>query len=98
MLDLFDTARDIEAKRQRSNVRIHEDAGGGIYTVGVTTRTVTSAAEVAPLPHLYRVSNSTQQQSESFVYSVAESKCHRDVTRGQFGISCMKVGLSCFFF
>lgn len=46
VLDLFDTARDIEAKRQRSNIRIHEDANGGIYTVGVTTRTVTSAAEV----------------------------------------------------
>lgn len=48
VLDLFDTARDIEAKRQRSNIRIHEDANGGIYTVGVTTRTVTSAAEVRP--------------------------------------------------
>lgn len=55
VLDLFDTARDIEAKRQRSNVRIHEDAGGGIYTVGVTTRTVASAAEVGPLPRSYLV-------------------------------------------
>uniref|UniRef100_A0A3B5MGE3 Kinesin motor domain-containing protein n=1 Tax=Xiphophorus couchianus TaxID=32473 RepID=A0A3B5MGE3_9TELE len=46
VLDLFDTTRDLEAKRQRSNIKIHEDANGGIYTVGVTTRTVTSAAEV----------------------------------------------------
>lgn len=46
MLDLFETARDIEARKQRSNIKIHEDANGGIYTVGVTTRTVTSAAEV----------------------------------------------------
>lgn len=55
VLDLFDTARDIEAKRQRSNVRIHEDASGGIYTVGVTTRTVASAAEVGHLPLSYLV-------------------------------------------
>lgn len=47
VLDLFDTARDIEARKQRSNIKIHEDANGGIYTVGVTTRTVTSAAEVS---------------------------------------------------
>lgn len=46
VLDLFDTARDPEARKQRSNIKIHEDANGGIYTVGVTTRTVTSAAEV----------------------------------------------------
>lgn len=47
VLDLFDTVRDIEARKQRSNIKIHEDANGGIYTVGVTTRTVTSAAEVS---------------------------------------------------
>lgn len=47
VLDLFDTTRDIEARKQRSNIKIHEDANGGIYTVGVTTRTVTSAAEVS---------------------------------------------------
>lgn len=47
VLDLFDSTRDIEARKQRSNIKIHEDASGGIYTVGVTTRTVTSAAEVS---------------------------------------------------
>lgn len=47
MLDLFDTTRDLEARKQKSNIKIHEDANGGIYTVGVTTRTVTSAAEVS---------------------------------------------------
>lgn len=47
VLDLFDTTRDLEARRQKSNIKIHEDANGGIYTVGVTTRTVTSAAEVS---------------------------------------------------
>jgi len=47
VLDLFDSARDLEARRQKSNIKIHEDANGGIYTVGVTTRTVSSAAEVS---------------------------------------------------
>uniref|UniRef100_A0A3B4XGE8 Kinesin family member 21A n=1 Tax=Seriola lalandi dorsalis TaxID=1841481 RepID=A0A3B4XGE8_SERLL len=38
VLDLFDSTRDIEARKQKSNIKIHEDANGGIYTVGVTTR------------------------------------------------------------
>lgn len=50
VLDLFDSTRDLEVRRQRSNIKIHEDANGGIYTVGVTTRTVTSAAEVSFYP------------------------------------------------
>lgn len=47
VLDLFDTARDVEARKQKSNIKIHEDANGGIYTVGVTTRTVSTEAEVS---------------------------------------------------
>lgn len=47
MLDLFDTTRDLEARKQKSNIKIHEDANGGIYTVGVTTRTVSTEAEVS---------------------------------------------------
>lgn len=43
VLDLFDSTRDM---KQKSHIKIHEDASGGIYTVGVTTRTVTSEAEV----------------------------------------------------
>lgn len=43
VLDLFDSVRD---GKQKSHIRIHEDANGGIYTVGVTTRTVSSEAEV----------------------------------------------------
>lgn len=43
VLDLFDSTRDM---KQKSHVKIHEDASGGIYTVGVTTRTVSSEAEV----------------------------------------------------
>lgn len=46
ILDLFDTTRDIDAKNKKSNIKIHEDPAGGIYTVGVTTRTVNGESEV----------------------------------------------------
>uniref|UniRef100_A0A8C6V322 Kinesin family member 21A n=1 Tax=Neogobius melanostomus TaxID=47308 RepID=A0A8C6V322_9GOBI len=59
VLDLFDTTRDLEARKQRSNIKIHEDATGGIYTVGVTTRTVTSAAEMIQCLKLGALSRST---------------------------------------
>ncbi|XP_035504199.2 kinesin-like protein KIF21A isoform X3 [Scophthalmus maximus] len=68
VLDLFDTTRDIEARKQRSNIKIHEDANGGIYTVGVTTRTVTSAAEMIQclkLGALSRTTASTQMNVQS---------------------------------
>ncbi|KAM4523768.1 kinesin-like protein KIF21A [Fundulus diaphanus] len=68
VLDLFDTTRDLEARRQRSNIKIHEDANGGIYTVGVTTRTVTSAAEMIQclkLGALCRTTASTQMNAQS---------------------------------
>ncbi|KAF4793877.1 Kinesin-like protein KIF21A [Turdus rufiventris] len=45
ILDLFDTTRDIDAKNKKSNIKIHEDSAGGIYTVGVTTRTVNGESE-----------------------------------------------------
>lgn len=68
VLDLFDTVRDPEARKQRSNIKIHEDANGGIYTVGVTTRTVTSAAEMIQclkLGALSRTTASTQMNVQS---------------------------------
>ncbi|XP_059181719.1 kinesin-like protein KIF21A isoform X2 [Centropristis striata] len=68
VLDLFDTTRDIEARKQRSNIKIHEDANGGIYTVGVTTRTVTTAAEMMQclkLGALSRTTASTQMNAQS---------------------------------
>ncbi|XP_056878555.1 kinesin-like protein KIF21A isoform X2 [Takifugu flavidus] len=68
VLDLFDTARDPEARKQRSNIKIHEDANGGIYTVGVTTRTVTSAAEMIQclkIGALSRTTASTQMNVQS---------------------------------
>uniref|UniRef100_A0A8C5D5Z7 Kinesin-like protein KIF21A n=1 Tax=Gouania willdenowi TaxID=441366 RepID=A0A8C5D5Z7_GOUWI len=68
VLDLFDTTRDLETRKQKSNIKIHEDATGGIYTVGVTTRTVTSAAEMIQclkLGALSRTTASTQMNVQS---------------------------------
>ncbi|XP_061663096.1 kinesin-like protein KIF21A isoform X2 [Syngnathoides biaculeatus] len=68
VVDLFDATRDVEARRQKSSVRIHEDAGGGIYTVGVTTRSVASAAEMIQclkLGALSRTTASTQMNVQS---------------------------------
>ncbi|XP_052410499.1 kinesin-like protein KIF21A isoform X1 [Carassius gibelio] len=59
VLDLFDTTRDMEARKQRSNVKIHEDANGGIYTVGVTTRVVSSEEEMMQCLRLGAMSRST---------------------------------------
>ncbi|KAM6895695.1 kinesin-like protein KIF21A [Xenentodon cancila] len=68
VLDLFDSTRDLETRRQKSNIKIHEDANGGIYTVGVTTRTVSSAAEMMQclkLGALSRTTASTQMNVQS---------------------------------
>ncbi|XP_061750429.1 kinesin-like protein KIF21A isoform X2 [Nerophis ophidion] len=65
VLDLFDSVRDV---KQRSHVKIHEDASGGIYTVGVTTRTVASKAEMMQclkLGALSRTTASTQMNVQS---------------------------------
>ncbi|KAK5876820.1 hypothetical protein CesoFtcFv8_026135 [Champsocephalus esox] len=68
VLDLFDSTRDIEARKMRSTIKIHEDASGGIYTVGVTTRTVATAEEMMQclkLGALSRTTASTQMNSSS---------------------------------
>ncbi|XP_039617035.1 kinesin-like protein KIF21A isoform X2 [Polypterus senegalus] len=68
VLDLFDSTRDIEARKQKSHIKIHEDANGGIYTVGVTTRTVSSEAEMIQclkLGALSRTTASTQMNVQS---------------------------------
>uniref|UniRef100_A0A8C4EMS1 Kinesin family member 21A n=1 Tax=Dicentrarchus labrax TaxID=13489 RepID=A0A8C4EMS1_DICLA len=68
VLDLFDSTREMEGRKQRSNIKIHEDASGGIYTVGVTTRTVTSATEMLQclkLGALSRTTASTQMNVQS---------------------------------
>ncbi|XP_057711705.1 kinesin-like protein KIF21A isoform X2 [Corythoichthys intestinalis] len=68
VVDLFDATRDVDVRRQKASVRIHEDASGGIYTVGVTTRSVTSAAEMMQclkLGALSRTTASTQMNVQS---------------------------------
>ncbi|XP_037539032.1 kinesin-like protein KIF21A [Nematolebias whitei] len=65
VLDLFDSTRDM---KQKSLIKIHEDANGGIYTVGVTTRTVSSEAEMMQclkLGALSRTTASTQMNVQS---------------------------------
>ncbi|XP_060932106.1 kinesin-like protein KIF21A isoform X1 [Limanda limanda] len=65
VLDLFDSVRDT---KQKSHIKIHEDATGGIYTVGVTTRTVSSEAEMIQclkLGALSRTTASTQMNVQS---------------------------------
>ncbi|XP_064794323.1 kinesin-like protein KIF21A isoform X4 [Oncorhynchus masou masou] len=68
VLDLFESTRDMDGKRQKSTIKIHEDANGGIYTVGVTTRTVASKAEMMQclkLGALSRTTASTQMNVQS---------------------------------
>uniref|UniRef100_A0A8C7GE01 Kinesin family member 21A n=1 Tax=Oncorhynchus kisutch TaxID=8019 RepID=A0A8C7GE01_ONCKI len=68
VLDLFESTRDMDGKRQKSTIKIHEDANGGIYTVGVTTRTVASEAEMMQclkLGALSRTTASTQMNVQS---------------------------------
>ncbi|XP_028603537.2 kinesin-like protein KIF21A isoform X4 [Podarcis muralis] len=68
VLDLFDTTRDMDSKNKKSNIKIHEDSAGGIYTVGVTTRTVNSESEMMQclkLGALSRTTASTQMNVQS---------------------------------
>ncbi|KAM5301845.1 kinesin-like protein KIF21B isoform 2-T2 [Glossophaga mutica] len=61
ILDLFDGTRDPDARHRKSNIKIHEDANGGIYTTGVTSRLINSQEEGA----LSRTTASTQMNVQS---------------------------------
>ncbi|XP_064333378.1 kinesin-like protein KIF21B isoform X3 [Camelus dromedarius] len=68
ILDLFDSARDPDARHRRSNIKIHEDATGGIYTTGVTSRLVSSQEELIQCLKqgaLSRTTASTQMNVQS---------------------------------
>ncbi|XP_067288178.1 kinesin-like protein KIF21B isoform X1 [Pseudorasbora parva] len=68
ILDLFDSARDPEARSRKSNIKIHEDGSGGIYTTGVTSRLVSSEEELLQclkLGALSRTTASTQMNAQS---------------------------------
>ncbi|XP_038153999.1 kinesin-like protein KIF21B isoform X3 [Cyprinodon tularosa] len=68
ILDLFDGTRDPESRSRKSNIRIHEDANGSIYTTGVTSRLVQSEEELLQclkLGALSRTTASTQMNAQS---------------------------------
>ncbi|XP_067360604.1 kinesin-like protein KIF21B isoform X5 [Channa argus] len=68
ILDLFDEARDPESRNRKSNIKIHEDASGSIYTTGVTSRLVHSEEELLQclkLGALSRTTASTQMNAQS---------------------------------
>ncbi|XP_036211014.1 kinesin-like protein KIF21B isoform X2 [Myotis myotis] len=68
ILDLFDATRDPDARHRRSNIKIHEDANGGIYTTGVTSRLISSQEELIQCLRqgaLSRTTASTQMNVQS---------------------------------
>ncbi|XP_061640693.1 kinesin-like protein KIF21B isoform X2 [Phyllopteryx taeniolatus] len=68
ILDLFDSGRDPESRSRKSNIKIHEDASGSIYTTGVTSRLVQSEEELLQclkLGALSRTTASTQMNAQS---------------------------------
>ncbi|KAJ8258061.1 hypothetical protein GJAV_G00192740 [Gymnothorax javanicus] len=68
VLDLFDESRDLDSREKKSNIRIHEDASGSIYTSGVTSRLVSSEEELLQclkLGALSRTTASTQMNAQS---------------------------------
>uniref|UniRef100_A0A6Q2Z8S5 Kinesin motor domain-containing protein n=1 Tax=Esox lucius TaxID=8010 RepID=A0A6Q2Z8S5_ESOLU len=68
ILDLFDGARDPDCKSRKSNIKIHEDSNGSIYTTGVTSRLVNSEEELLQclkLGALSRTTASTQMNASS---------------------------------
>ncbi|KAL8168460.1 UNVERIFIED_CONTAM: Kinesin-like protein kif21b [Gekko kuhli] len=68
ILDLFDSTRDPDSRHRKSNIRIHEDASGGIYTTGVTSRLIGSQDELIQCLKqgaLSRTTASTQMNVQS---------------------------------
>uniref|UniRef100_UPI00398EF0F8 kinesin-like protein KIF21B n=1 Tax=Pristiophorus japonicus TaxID=55135 RepID=UPI00398EF0F8 len=68
ILDLFDSTRDLDSRHRKSNIKIHEDANGTIYTSGVVSRIVNSEQEMIQclkLGALARTTASTQMNAES---------------------------------
>ncbi|KFW85830.1 Kinesin-like KIF21B, partial [Manacus vitellinus] len=68
ILDLFDSARDPDARHRKSNIKIHEDASGSIYTTGVTSRLISWQEELIQCLKqgaLSRTTASTQMNVQS---------------------------------
>uniref|UniRef100_A0A8C5NT42 Kinesin family member 21B n=1 Tax=Junco hyemalis TaxID=40217 RepID=A0A8C5NT42_JUNHY len=68
ILDLFDSTRDPDSRHRKSNIKIHEDASGSIYTTGVTSRLISSQDELIQCLKqgaLSRTTASTQMNVQS---------------------------------
>lgn len=68
VIDLFDPSGEQYAVRGKSGIKIHEDASGGIYVVGVTMKPVMSAEDALQclrMGALSRTTASTQMNSQS---------------------------------
>ncbi|CAG2214011.1 KIF21 [Mytilus edulis] len=85
ILDLLDTTRDPDSRGRKSHIKIHEDATGGIYMVGVTTQSVGSLSDTMQLLQngaLSRATASTNmnvQSSRSHAIFTLHVKQHRMV-------------------
>lgn len=56
--DLFDaTGVNTEGKKNKSYIKIHEDSNGSIYTQGLTSKCVSSYAEVSCVRHIFMHTN-----------------------------------------
>uniref|UniRef100_UPI0035900E07 kinesin-like protein KIF21A isoform X2 n=1 Tax=Myxine glutinosa TaxID=7769 RepID=UPI0035900E07 len=68
ILDLFDSATDAEARNHKSHIKIHEDASGVIYPLGIMSRSVVNQDEMMQNLHvgaLSRTTASTQMNVQS---------------------------------
>ncbi|XP_022237698.1 kinesin-like protein KIF21A isoform X2 [Limulus polyphemus] len=86
IIDLLDAAKESDERMKRSHIKIHEDSKGDIYTVGVTTRNVTSPEEtlqylkVGALCRTTASTNMNVQSSRSHAIFTIHVKQQRVVT------------------
>uniref|UniRef100_A0A671WC25 Kinesin family member 21B n=1 Tax=Sparus aurata TaxID=8175 RepID=A0A671WC25_SPAAU len=94
ILDLFDGSRDPDSRSRKSNIKIHEDASGSIYTTGVTSRLVHTEEELLQclkLGALSRTTASTQMNAQSsrshaiFTIHLCQMRvCQHAITQPEF--------------
>lgn len=87
ILDLFDSTRDPDARHRKSNIKIHEDASGSIYTTGVTSRLISSQDEVGA------ASVSAEEGMKAGMYFVGSKRRMSSSGMGQDSASVERSGL-----
>ncbi|XP_076346255.1 kinesin-like protein KIF21A isoform X3 [Tachypleus tridentatus] len=86
IIDLLDAAKETEERMKKSHIKIHEDSKGDIYTVGMTTCSVTSPEEtlqclkVGALCRTTASTNMNVQSSRSHAIFTMHVKQQRVVT------------------